>query len=99
MTEADMTITQCVTMVDGTVVIFEADDQYWYEPCWVIHGEDQGGHPTVRFMPVQKYGMSKAMEPFLREQYLCSYAAEEGIEKAYKGFVQRYREHVERNMN
>ena len=99
MTEADMRITQCVTMVDGEVVVFTSDEQLWYEPCWVIAGEDKNGEPTVRFMPVQKYGMSKAVEPFLRSHYLCMYPAEPGIEEHYKEFVAKYHEFINKGMN
>jgi hypothetical protein len=94
MTEQNIRSTFCITLLDGSVVIFEADDRFWYEPCWAIHGEDKDGQPTVRFMPVQKYGMSKAVKPFLREHYLCLYPAEPGIEEHYKSFVGKYHEYV-----
>ena len=92
-------ITQCVTMPNGEVVVFESDDKFWYEPCWAIAGEDRDGNPTVRFMPVQKYGMSKCIEPFLREQYLCMYPAEPGIEEHYKNFVAKYHEYLKKDFN
>jgi hypothetical protein len=99
MTAKDLRITQCVTMLNGDVIVFDSDDEFWYEPCWAIHGEDKQGNPTIRFMPVQKYGMSKAVEPFLRSHYLCMYPAEPGIEEHYKEFVAKYHEFINKGMN
>nr|WP_244148873.1 hypothetical protein [Desulfonatronum thioautotrophicum] len=62
-------------------------------------GEDMDGTPTVRFMPVQKYGMSKCVEPFLREQYLCIYPAEPGIEEHYKRFLAKYHDYLQKEFN
>jgi hypothetical protein len=99
MNEQNIRSTFCITLLDGSVVVFEADERYWYEPCWAIPGEDREGNPTVRFMPVQKYGMSKCVEPFLREQYLCIYPAEPGIEEHYKEFIAKYHNYLQKEFN
>ena len=99
MTDENIRTTFCITLLNGSIVIFEADDQYWYEPCWVIEANNERGHPTVRFMPVQKYGMSKAVEPFLREHYLCMYPAETGIEDHYQSFICEYHKYLTQQFN
>jgi len=85
MNEQNIRSTFCITLLDGS--------------CWAIPGEDREGNPTVRFMPVQKYGMSKCVEPFLREQYLCIYPAEPGIEEHYKEFIAKYHNYLQKEFN
>lgn len=89
----------CATLLDGRIVVFKSDDEHWYEPCWAIEGIGKDNVPTVRFMPVQKYGMSKKVEPFLRSQYLCMYPAEPGIEEHYNEFVAAYHKYIDAGMN
>lgn len=97
--EEALRVCMCITMPNGDIVVFKADERYWYEPCWAIPGQDKEGNPTVRFMPVQKYGMSKVVEPFLREHYLCIYPAEPGIEEHYDEFVRLYHNYIDKEMN
>ena len=99
MTEQNIKSTFCITMPSGSIIVFEADDNYWYQPCWVIEGQDTKGVPTVRFMPVQKYGMSERVEPFDHRHYLCMYPAEPGIEDHYKSFVASYHEYLRKDFN
>ncbi|WP_045221585.1 hypothetical protein [Desulfonatronum thioautotrophicum] len=99
MTEQNIKSTFCITMPSGSIIVFEADDNYWYQPCWVVEGQDTKGVPTVRFMPVQKYGMSELVEPFDRRHYLCMYPAEPGIEDHYKSFVTSYHEYLRKDFN
>ena len=98
-TDTDFLICMCATMLDGKIIVFKTDEAHWYEPCWAIEGINKDNVPTVRFMPVQKYGMSKKIEPFLREHYLCCYPAEPGIEEHYNEFVREYHAYLNREMN